>query len=65
MDVVLISPYTSLKPVLNRLIGFLSFFISDRFLNYELVSLFKNSSSVLIIHGKADDLIPFEDYIIL
>lgn len=55
---ILMSPFTSIKEAANSLVGFLSIILKDRFRNIDIIS--KVKSPILLIHGKADKLIPYD-----
>jgi predicted esterase len=55
---LLFSPYTSIKNVSKDHVGFMSMFVKERFKNIDLIS--KNTNPCLIIHGKKDNIIPYE-----
>ena len=60
----LMSPFTSIKSVVESLVGkFFTFIVSERFTNLEYI---KNvTSPILFIHGQKDDLIPFQHTLLL
>jgi fermentation-respiration switch protein FrsA (DUF1100 family) len=56
---LLMAPFTSLKQLTTHLFGSLAgFLIRDRLQNEDLITLV--SCPTLILHGKADSLIPWE-----
>jgi len=56
--VILVSAFTSIKKLSGDLsFGIASYFVKERFNNYESLDTFK--SPVLLIHGKADNLIKY------
>ncbi|OMJ79751.1 hypothetical protein SteCoe_20184 [Stentor coeruleus] len=55
---VLLSPFTSLRKLIKRLVGtFLSYIVKDQYRNIDYIK--KVICPVLMIHGKKDALIPF------
>ena len=54
---ILFSPFTSIKEAAYSLVGFVSVLLKDRFRNIDIISQVK--SPILLIHGKADSLIPY------
>jgi fermentation-respiration switch protein FrsA (DUF1100 family) len=55
---ILLSPYTSLRKLIKRLVGtFLSYIVKDQYRNIDYIK--KVTCPVLLIHGKKDSLIPF------
>jgi len=54
---VLVSPFTSICNVVKSLVGFVSLFIKDRFVNISLID--KVACPVLFIHGQKDNIVPF------
>jgi len=56
--VILISPFTSVSEIAFHLVGKVSSLLKDRFNNREIASLV--TSPTLIIHGKLDQLIPYQ-----
>jgi len=55
---ILISPFTSLREAAASLVGSMAkLFVKDRFHNLEKIS--KVTSPALIIHGKADEIVPY------
>lgn len=53
----LMSAYTSVKAVAGDVVGWLSFLVSQRFNNLEMVK--KATCPTFILHGKQDEVIPF------
>ena len=56
--VILVSPFTSIKELFQRRVGWLADYLEDRFANLALAP--KISSPTLIIHGLQDSLVPPE-----
>ncbi|OMJ90297.1 hypothetical protein SteCoe_7316 [Stentor coeruleus] len=55
---ILLSPYTSIRKLIKRLVGtFLSYIVKDQYRNIDYIK--KVTCPVLMIHGKKDALIPF------
>lgn len=58
-NLILVSPYMSIKKVSDDLVGkFLTFFVKERFCNF--VKIEDIECPILIIHGKMDELIRVE-----
>ena len=53
----LMSAYTSVKAVAGDVVGWLSFLVSQRFNNLDMVK--KATCPTFILHGKQDEVIPF------
>ena len=54
---LLMSTYTSIRAVTGDKVGWLRFLVSERFSNLECVQ--KANMPTFILHGMADDVIPF------
>ena len=55
---VLISPFKSVRDTAEHILGSLKFLVSDRFINIKVIK--DVTCPLLLIHGQADKLIPFQ-----
>lgn len=55
----LISPFKSVKELVWEQLKFITFFIDEKFNNLEKIKLISDKTSLLIIHGKKDFIVPY------